>query len=191
MKEVKTAIYCCLPQHSSLSPPPSHMIRGWLPQRQTRSAVFWPHTSSSHSAAPSEVYLAWWRTGGETVWWLSPPLPPAPLLPARPSSWTWSWPHSCLCSQSQSVSGFWASTMLIPKCISSLIFLDLFLLSLNGTFVLGATDASATFVNIYGCVLYTREAFTGCIKAARIKMSLHFMADCFSPSVRYSNGIYE
>lgn len=57
--------------------------------------------------------------------------------------------------------------------------------------MLGASDASATFVNIYGCVLYTQEAFAGCIKAARIKMGLHFMAECVSFSVRYSNGIYE
>lgn len=48
------------------------LIRGRSTQRQTRSAVFWPHTSSGHSAAPSEVYLVWWRTGAETVWRLSP-----------------------------------------------------------------------------------------------------------------------
>lgn len=88
VKEVKTAIYCCLHHCSSLLlqsaslPPHLHMIRGWLTKRQTCSAVSWPHTSSSHSAAPSEVYLAWWRTGGETVWRLSPPLCPAPC--ARP-----------------------------------------------------------------------------------------------------------
>lgn len=60
-----------------------------------------------------------------------------------------------------------------------------------GPFVFGASDASATFVNIYGCVLCTQDAFSGCLKAARTKIRLHFTADCVSPSVKYSNGIYE
>lgn len=62
------------------------------------------------------------------------------------------------------------------------IFRFFFFFSMS-SFVFGASDASATFVNIYGCVLCTRGAFSQCLKAARRKMGLHFMADCVSRCV--------
>lgn len=136
-----TTALCC---PASL-PPHLHMIRGWLTRRQTRSAVFWTHTSSSHSAAPSEVYLAWWRKGGETVWRLSPPLhpPPPPSLP-----WTCPWPHSSLCSP-PSVPG---------QCRSqaSVIFLGFCSISM-GPLCFGASEVSGTSVNIYGFVFCAQQ----------------------------------
>lgn len=100
--------------------------------------------------------------------------PPPPLL---------NLPVTTQRSLFSAITGFWASTMLIPKCKSSVIFLDFFFFFSMSSFVFGASDASATFVNIYGCVLCTRGAFSQCLKAARRKMGLHFMADCVSRCV--------
>lgn len=157
MKEAKTAIYCYLHHYSSLllgsAPLPpllAHDKRVIDSETDTLGcflATYQQQSLSSSFRSLSGLMKDRRWNSMAVIATIAPTL--FPLPPPR----TCLWPHSSLCSPH--ISGFRASTMLIPN-VAAVSYLDFCSISM-GPLCFGESDVSATSVNIYGFVLRTQE----------------------------------